>query len=150
MAASVPTAIPALTSIFQGALPDNFQVGLGQVFTPYIAPQTLLITGIHFTEDEYAEMAPTYKHEEHYNVQCCLISTAGDNGYDAQASRLQEVYTLYQGIQVAVANNPNISNTVRLGWCRQLDYMPSADIKGMSAGVLNFEVEIQARVTSLT
>lgn len=147
MSSSVATAIPAFITICQNALPAGFQVALGQIFTPYVSPQTLLITGIHFTEDEYAELGPTYRHEEHYNIECSLCSTAGDND---QSTRLQEVYALYKDIQVAVANNPTLNSNVRLGWCRQLDYTPTYDAKGFSVGQLSFEVQVQARVTSLT
>lgn len=146
MSSSVPTALPAFQAIVAAALPAGFNVQLGTNFSPYITPQTLLITGIQFTEDQYAELGPRYQHEEHYNIECALASSAGDND---QATRLQEVYTLYKDISVAVANNPRLSNTVRLGWCRQLDYTPGYDPKGMSVGQLTFEVQVQARVDSL-
>lgn len=146
MSSSVPNAIPAFTSIAQAALPAGFQVTLGTVFGPYVSPQTLLITGVHFNEDEYAELGPRYQHEEHYTVACSLCSTAGDND---QPTRLQEVYALYKDILVAVANNPTLNSNVRLAWCRQLNYSPANDARGWSVGQLDFEVEVQARVDSL-
>lgn len=146
MSSSVPTALPAFKAIAVAALPSNFNVAFGQIFGPYVTPQTLLITGIHFTDDEYAELGPTYRHEEHYNIECSLCSASGDNDQDG---RLQEVYTLYADISVAVANNPNLTKTARLGWCRQLDYAPTYDAKGWSVGHLTFEVQVQARVPSL-
>lgn len=146
MSASAPTVVPAFISIVQAALPAGFQVRFGTVYNPYIAPQNLLITGLHFTEDQYAELGPRYQHEEHYNIECILSSTAGDDDPD---TRFQEVYALYRLIQVAVANNPNLSNTARLGWCRQLDYTPTKDPKGLDLGMLSFEVQVEARVDSL-
>ena len=146
MSSSVPVAVPAFVAICQAALPAGFQVREGSIFGPYIAPQALLITGIHFTADEYAELGPRYMHEEHYNIQCALSSSAGT---DDQPMRLAEVYGLYSNISVAVASNPNLTNTVRLGWCRQLDYLMTSDGK-LSIGTLTFEVQCQARVPSLS
>jgi hypothetical protein len=146
MSASAPVVVPAFIAIAQAALPASFQVRFGTVFGPYIAPQALQITGIHFTEDMYAELGPRYQHEEHYNIECALSSTSGN---DDESSRFQEVYALYKDLQVAIANNPTISNTARLGWCRQLDYSPTFDPTGVSVGLLTFEVQVEARVDSL-
>lgn len=134
-------------AIAKAALPANFQVREGQIFGPRVDPQSLLVTGIHFLVDEYAELGPRYRHEEHYNIQCSLAASIG---VDDQASLLQSVYELYEPLSVAVASNPNLSSTVRLGWCRQLDYMMGYDGKGLAVGVLSFEVECQARVESLS
>lgn len=146
MSASAPTAVPAFRSLIQAALPTGFQVKFGTTFGPYVAPQALLITGLHFTEDQYAELGPRYQHEEHYNIECALCSSAGNDDEDA---RFQETYALYNVIQVAIATHPDLNQTVRLGWCRQLDYSPTYDPKGMSVGMLTFEVQVQARVDSL-
>lgn len=148
MSSSVPQAVPAFVAICQAALPAGFQVKEGSIFGPYIAPGALLITGLHFTQDAYAELGPTYRHEEHYNIMCALCTTQGN---DNQGSVLATLYGFYSDISVAVANNPNLSNTVRLGWCRQLDYSMGYDAsKGWTIGTLTFEVEVQARVNSLT
>lgn len=154
MASSVPLAVPAFISLCQGALPASFTVKLGTIFGPYVPPQALLITGVHFTEDAYAELGPSYRHEEHYNIACAL--TVSQGGPDDEPDLMQSVYALYEDVSVAVANNPtlptpqNTTGTVRLGWCRQLDYEPTYDaVKAMMQGVLTFEVECQARVTSL-
>lgn len=146
MATSVTAALPAYMSLVQGALPTGFLVKFGTVFGPYVAPQALLLTGIHFTEDQYAELGPRYQHEEHYNIECALCSSAGN---DDEMARFNETYALYEDISVAIANHPDLNQTVRLGWCRQLDYSPTYDPKGMSVGMLTFEVQVQARVDSL-
>ena len=147
MSASAPVVVPAFMAVATAALPQNFQVREGQVFGPRVDPQTLLVTGIHFLVDEYAEMGPRYQHEERYNIQCALASSGGK---DDQASRLQEVYALYGPLTIAVANNPTLNQTVRLAWCRQLDYTMGYDGRGLSVGVLLFEVQIQVRVNSLS
>jgi hypothetical protein len=146
MSSSVPNAIPAFMAITQAALPANFEVKFGTVFGPYIAPQALLITGVHFTEDGFAEIGPNYQHEEHYTIGATLTSVAGDSDDPA---RLQEVYALYKDITIAIAAKPTLNGTIRLAWCRQLDYQPARDAKGFSVGQLDFEVSCQARVDSL-
>lgn len=146
MSSSAPNAIPAFISIAEAALPANFQVRFSQVFNPYVAPQSLLITRVVFTEDGFAELGPRYQHEEHYNLECSLTSVAGD---DDPTTRLSEVYTLYKDISIAVAAKPTLNGTVRLAWCRQLGYEPTKDAKGLDVGQLDFEVQCQARVDSL-
>jgi len=146
MSSSVPLAVPAFVALATTALPTGFQIKEGSIFSPYIAPQALLITGIHFTDDTYAELGPTYRHEEHYNIECALSAS---QGVDDQASLLQTVYALYKPLAVTVASHPDLTSTVRLGWCRQLDYAMGYDSKGLAVGTLTFEVECQARVDSL-
>jgi hypothetical protein len=131
----------------QAALPAGFQVREGSIFGPRVDPAALLITGLHFTQDAYAELGPTYRHEEHYNIQCVLCAS---QGVDDQASLLGTTYGFYSAISVAVANHPDLNSTCRLGWCRQLDYAMGYDGKGFAVATLTFEVQVQARVTSLT
>lgn len=147
MTASAPVAIPAFVSIAKTALGSNFQIREGQIYGVFIRPQSLLITGLHFTQDQPATLGPDYPHEEHYSILCSLFSAAGN---DAQDARLQETYALYATLSKAIANNPDLNKTVRVAWCRQLDYLPTTDGKGLPVGQLNFEVNVQARVTSLT
>jgi hypothetical protein len=146
MSSSLPNAVPAFTSIAQAALPANFQVRLDTIFGPFAAPQALLITGVHFEVDEFAELGTRYQHEEHYTIACSLCSVAGN---DDQPARMAEVYALYKDISVAIAAAPTLNGTVRLAWCRQLSYTPTHDAKGMNVGQLDFEVQVQARVDSL-
>lgn len=146
MSASLPSSIPALVTIAQGALPTNFQVALSKVPPVYVPSQSLLITGVRFSKDAYAELGPTYRHEEQYTVSCSLFSSAG--GSDALA-RLQEVYSLYTAIQEAIANNPTLNATVRLAWPKQQAFTPGADANGLDVGQLDFQVYCEVRVTSL-
>lgn len=148
MASSAPAAVTQFIAIAEGVLPSDVQVFFDSNQDVYIAPRSLMVTGVHFNQDMYAELGPNYKHEEHYNLECVLWSAAGDND---QATRMSEVYSLYQAVQVAVASNADLNRTVRLAWCRQLDYTPGHDpVKGWSIGSLTFEVQCQARVTSLS
>lgn len=147
MSSAAPGALQQFMSIASAALPAGFQVRFDTQFNPYVAPQTLLITGIHFDQDEIAVMDPTYPHEEHFNLNCSLASTAGS---DDTISLLTGTYALYADISIAVANNPRLNNTVRVAWTRQLDYTPTHDAKGLFVGQLDFEVACQARSLSLS
>jgi hypothetical protein len=146
--ASAPNAVPAFMSIAAAALPANFSVQLSQTEGVYIAPQSLLITGAHFTEDEIVLLGPDYRHEEHYTIGCSLFSSAG-TGIADQPTRMAEVYALYADVSIAVASHPDLNSTVLVAWTRQLDYTPTYDSKGMSVGQLDFEVSCIARVQSL-
>ena len=111
---------------------------------------TLLITGIHFLEDAFAELGPTYRHEEHYNIEASLIAWAGDINFD---QRTADAYAVYADLTVAIANNPTLdlpTPAPRLAWPRQLDYIPAPTAFGQSSATISFEVEVQARVPSLT
>lgn len=156
MASSVPSVIPAVISLFQGALPANAQVVLGSVFPVQINSQSVLISDVHFTYDEIAQLGPLYRHEEHYTLRCCLYNTGGlfQDLPDIQALAVA-TYALYNDISVAVSNNPTLGlslgsgNYFRMAWPRQLDFCPDFDIKGMANGRLEFEIDCQARMQSL-
>lgn len=145
MSSSVPTSIPAFIAIAQAALPEGFQIRQGAVFGPFIAAQSLQITGIRFTKDQHAELGPNYKHEEEYNILCSLVGTAGN---DDTASRIQEVAALYADLSVAIANQPTLSGTVRTAWTTQTGYKLSPTSQGWSAAQVDFQVIVTARVPS--
>lgn len=146
MPTSIPQAVPAFISIAQAALPSTVQVRFAQRFGPFIAPQTLLITNVRITKDDFAELGPTYRHEEHFAIECTMCSAVGN---DDEATRMLEVFNNYSLVSVAVANNPTLNNTVRVCHCQQIDYGPTYDPKGFSVGELTFAVDCEARVTSL-
>lgn len=147
MSTSIPLAVPAFIAIATAALPANFQVRFDTQFDTRIDPKALLVTGVRVTEDAAGELGPNYRHEEHYDIVCQLCSTAGN---DDEATRMAEVYALYDLISVAIANAPTLNDTVRTAWTRQLGYSPTHDPKGFSVGCLDFEVSVTNRATSLS
>lgn len=144
MGASAPNAIPAFMAIAAAALPPGFQVRYAARMGAYIGAKTLLVTGVKFTADEAASLGPVYQHEEHYAITASLCSFAGN---DDEATRMAEVYALYASLGNAVNSQPTLSGTVRVAWLAQLGYEPTYDMKGASVGVLEFEVQCQARVS---
>lgn len=144
MSSSAPLAIPAFMSIAAAALPAGFQVRYATRMGAFIGAQTLLVTGVKFSEDSFAELGPVYKHEEHYTIAASLCSFAGN---DDEASRMAEVYALYNALAQAVNSQPTLNGVVRIAWLAQVGYEPTYDAKGGSVGVLDFEVQCQARVS---
>lgn len=147
MSASLPAVVPALQSVLQGALPSGFQVVFATVMPIYINAQSCMITGARFSMDTWAVLGPDYTHEEQYGISCTLISSYGTND---EFSRLNEVYTLYKNISVAIANNPTLNGTVRVAGTTQNAYSPTKDAKGFDVGRLDFTVKVEVRVQSLT
>lgn len=147
MSSSVPTVLPQFIAIVTAALPAGFQVFEGTQMQPFVAPQTLMITGVRFTKDDPAEISPVYRHEEAYAILCSLVSSAGDPD---QASRMQEAFTLYKDISIAVASQPTLNGTCRVAWTKQLGYKPTMTANSMSLGQVDFQVNVTVRVDSLS
>jgi hypothetical protein len=63
---------------------------------------------------------------------------------------MQEAFTLYADLSIAIASQPTLNGTCRVAWCKQLSYKPTWDQKGFSVGQLSFEVNVQVRVNSLS
>lgn len=156
MSSSVPIALPAFITLAESVLPANTSVIFNPTPPPFIAQQMLLITGIRFTQDAYAELGPNYRHEEHYNINCCLFQTGGMyNDQGSVQALVGTTYDIYDDLTVAIAQNPTLDiaqDTIgfRIAWTRQLSYMPSIDSKGMAFAALSFEVYCEARVLSLS
>lgn len=149
MASSAKAAKNALLAVAAAALPSGATVKFDSNADVFIAPQSMLITGITWNQDAYAELGPTYRHEEHYNLECAMWSAYGDSDQDARMDEVMD--TMYVPLQIAIASNPTLNGTVRLAWCRLLDYSPTHDpMKGWAIGSLTFEVQCQARVNSLS
>jgi hypothetical protein len=149
MASSAKAAKSAFLAIATDALPAGITVKFDSNADVYIAPKSVLVTGISWTQDAYAELGPTYRHEEHYNLECSMWSAYGDNDQDARMDEVMD--EMYTPLQIAIAGNPTLNDTVRLAWCRLLDYNPTHDgAKGWAIGSLTFQVQCQARVESLS
>jgi hypothetical protein len=144
VSSSVPLAVPAFKDIATAALPGGTYVWTGKQLSRFISPVNLQICQVQFHEDAYAELGPSFRHEEHYDIICELKVFYGDGDFD---QRLQDAYAYYALITSAVFNNPTLNSTVRLAWTRQEQFTPEADAFGKTMGCLDFAVECQARVT---
>lgn len=150
MSSSIPNAIQQFIAIATTALPNSpsipTQVWFGKPLPRYIAPVTLQITGVTGQQDP-AELGPTYRREEKYNLNCLLTTWAGD---DNHLQGMLDAFGYFALITVAVANNPTLNSAVRFAQPRSLGYTPDADPSGKRVGTLAFTLACEARVTSLT
>jgi hypothetical protein len=162
MASSVPLVVPAFKTLAASALPVGTQIvhstilpiyqpGPGEV-SGQASGMTLQITGVHFSADEFAELGPTYRHEEHYSLLCTLIAWVGV-AQDDYAQLTQDVYAAYDDLLVAISNDFTLGLTTpipRIAWPRQLDFTTGPDAFGRPAAIITFEIQVQARVPSLS
>lgn len=165
MSSSVPVVLPAFKALATTALPAGSQVWTGSVMpvqqpgpgdvTGIASGAWLQIKGIHFDADQFAEMGPTYKHEEHYNIECELCVWRGGGNYDTSVDFdqcVQDVYAVYADLTIALGNqirlNQTDPNVPRLAWPRQLSLVIAPDALGRPSACIDFEVQVQARVTS--
>lgn len=163
MSSSVPAVIPAFLSLAQGALTAGAQVWFGSVAPVFQSTSgsvsgvtsgiTLQVSGVHFDEDTFGEIGPNYRHEEHYNIVGCVIASGNGPPETINATLLQDAYTEYNNLTVAVSNNPTLglpTPAPRLAWPRQLGVVPTPAANGMPMVQIQFEIQVQARVNSLT
>lgn len=146
------TNLPAGAQIWLGSVLPVYQATPGTVATVN-SGVTLQITGVRFDSDAYAELGPTYRHEEHYNLACSLCAWSGDGSATGYAKTLQDVYAMYADLSIAISSNPTLGLTTpapRLAWPRQLDLKIGPDPFGRPSSCIDFEVQVQARVTSLS
>src|SRR5579859_2819506 len=158
MSSSVPVVLPAFKTLVTSALPVGSTIWTGAVMpvaqagpgdvTGIASGVILQIISVHFDADQFAESGPTYKHEEHYNIQCSLCAWAGDDNYD---QRVQDVYTAYADLSIAIGASPRLglgADQIRLAWPRQLSLSITPDALWRSSACIDFEVQVQARVAS--
>ncbi len=92
-------------------------------------------------------MGPDFQREETYEIECLLTCFAGDPDF---WGRMDDVFSMFELVTVAVGNNPTLNQSVRFAEIKQFEYIPDADSNGMTLGSLSFSVACQARISSLT
>jgi hypothetical protein len=147
MSSAVPNTIDQFMAIVTAVLPSDAQVWFGKPLSKYIANTTLQITGVQNGRQEPAEMSPEYRREEEFDLVCQLTYWEGDLDF---VGAKDQVYATFSLITVAVANNPTLNGAVRFAQPRQFDFTPDSTPDGFTIGVLNFTLNCQARIASLT
>ena len=145
MSSSAPAAVSYFLTLAQTTLPDCFVVFRKRLGV-FSAPLTLQVFGFTGTE-EPAELSPEAKREENFDINCNLSSYAGDE--DMQA-RMNEVMSAWSLLTIAVSTDYTLGGTVRWAQIPEYDFTPDTDTTGKSLGSLDFKVNCQQRITSLS
>lgn len=153
MSSSIPGAVNAFLTMMDplqgGALPAGTQVWFGKPLPKYIAQTTLQVVEVHGDPgQEPAELGPTYRREEVYDIACILTCWTGQP--DDYLGMFNQVFSVLKTVEVTVANNPTLNGNVRFAQIHTLDFVPDSDDAGHVLGSLTFTVNCQARITSLS
>lgn len=149
MSSVIPQARKNFLAIAKGVLPDDALIWYGKRLGVFSAPVILQCYGWQALQ-EPAELAPTYRVEEHFDLSCCLSSMAGDQDFDA---REQEVMGFFALITTTLATDPNyrLGNTVRWAYVTDYQFTPDVDAElERSVGTLDFKIHCEQRIESLT
>lgn len=150
MSTSVPGAVEAWLAMATAALPQGTTIVFADVIPTFTAPLTLQLTGVKGDQTS-AEIGPSYRREEHYTISCELTSYAGDQD---MLARLSEVFTAFESLLVAVGSQPNLPLAgvpqVRFAQITDFSFSAEPDQAGQSIGTISFDVDVQARVESLS
>lgn len=154
MGSSIPGAVSNLYSLLTVAFEDQETVLVyyGKTLETFVSPQTVQING--WTGDqEPAELGPSYRREETFQIKMEIDSFSGDQDY---LSRQTEVMDLFATVSTVVANNWTLPSTyggtdgtVRYAEVGTFTFTPESN-GGMSLGTLLFDVHCSQRIRSLT
>jgi hypothetical protein len=112
----------------------------------YSAPITLEVYG--FTgRQEPAELSPQARREEEFDINCCVSSYQGDDDLE---SRMDEAQSAWALLSVAVGNDYTLGNTVRWAQMTEYTFVPDTDTSGKALGSVEFKINCQQRIDSLT
>jgi hypothetical protein len=149
MASCIPAAVHALFDLYQATYPAD-TVWFGAELGTFATPTTIEINNVS-GDQQPAELGPNYRREEVFSVACRITVFSGEGSDPIDfLNRMDDTYAVFNALEIAVANNPTLSGTVRFAECGQMDYEPTTDAKGMAMGHLTFVVRCSQRVTSLT
>lgn len=159
MASSIPVAVENLVTLIKSVVPAGTQVEFGPppgtgTNETYLAPNAVWISDV-IGDQEPAEMGPNYRREETYSIVVELTAFEGDQNF---LRTMQQCFSLFGLIEVAVANNPWLSTSgvhdatsaVRFAEVGNMNFQPQLTPRGQSNGSLQFHVRCSARVDSLS
>jgi hypothetical protein len=159
VASSIPGAVSNFYNLLTAAFASNSAVSVeyNPIHKYKFPPNTSRINILGWTGDqEPAELGPSYRREETFQIHVEIAAHTGEQSVDAQMSLQTTVMDNFETISTLVANNwtlPSTSGgndgTVRFAEVGTFTYNPLLQPRG-SLGVLTFAVHCSQRVTSLT
>jgi hypothetical protein len=148
MSSVAPAATSYFLTLARSVLPDDAFVILMKSGTPLVftAPLTLQVYG--FTGSQVpAELSPQARREEEFSIDCCISSYMGDDDLEA---RMEEAQAGWDLLSVAIGNDYTLGHIVRWAQMAEYSFIPSKDTSGKALGSVEFKVNCQQRIDSLT
>lgn len=148
MSSVAPAATIYFMNLARSILPDDAFVILLKSGIPLVfsAPLTLQVYGFTGTQVP-AELSPQARREEDFNIDCCISSYMGDTDLEA---RMTEAQTGWDLLSVAIGNDYTLGHIVRWAQMAEYSFIPSTDTSGKALGSVEFKVNCQQRIDSLT
>ncbi len=153
---SIPGAVNDLINKFSTAYPYDqnnipVYVWFGTELGAYSAPVTIEINGIEPVLREWAELGPNYRIEEDYSIRCKITVFMGSGTAVSDfLNSMSAVFAVWNALEMAVANDPTLSGSVRLSWFDEVNYEPTTDGSGRAMGTITWVVRCQARISTLS
>jgi hypothetical protein len=149
MGSCIPAATQSLFSIFTAAYP-LYTVWVGNELGVFATTDTIEINSVS-ADQAPAELGPSYRREEVFSVHCRITVIRGDASDPASyLGAMTDAFTIFNGLEAAVANNPTLTQVVRFAELGEMEYDPTTTAQGMSMAVLSFVVRCSQRVNSLS
>lgn len=153
---SIPGAIADLVTVFGNACPydpnnEPITVWLGAELGVFAAPTTIEINGVDAVLREWASLGPDYMIEEQYSIKCKLSIFVGEGSAITDfLGVMNSAWSIWETLEIAVANNPTLDGNVRLCWFDETNYEPTTDAMGRAMGVISWVIKCEARVSTLS
>ncbi len=153
---SIPGAVADLVTIFGVTCPydsnnEPIVIWLGEELGVFSSPTTIEINKVEPVVREWAELGPTYRIEEQYSIQCKLsVFTGQGSTLPDFLSSMNSAWSIWEALEIAVANNPTLDGNVRLCWFDETNYQPTTDSTGRAMASINWVIKCEARVTTLS
>jgi hypothetical protein len=149
VASTIDAAILALTSLL-GAAPSLS--GVSVFDGPPTSAETPDWITVGWSPGETAAVDVEYawaeigaqRHEERYDILCCLATTSGDEAMPARRAR---ALAIRDAIAAVLFANPTLSGAVRIAHMSAAQLVQDETEQGASAG-FTFRVNCQARIQS--
>lgn len=153
---SIPGAVSDLVTIFGVTCPTDpnnepIVIWLGEELGIFSSPTTIEINGVDPVIREWASLGPDYRIEEQYSIKCRLSVFAGEGSVLTDfLNVMNAAWTIWEALEIAVANNPTLDGNVRLCWFDETNYQPTTDAQGRAMACINWTIKCEARVYTLS
>jgi len=145
----IPAATQSLFSLFSTTFP-LYTVWFGNELGVFATNNCIEINAVS-GDQVPAELGPDYRREEVFSVHCRITVIRGDASDPASyLGCMTDAWTTFNALEVAVANNPTLTQVVRFSELGEMEYEPTTTGQGLAMGVLTFVVRCSQRVNSLT